>query len=77
MELIICIKMDFALNNLLRFICNKNPNNQQTNQFLRKGICKFVNNLIFANKIYFEVWINKIIIKVCSLCFHLLLGFKY
>ena len=30
-ELIICIKMDLALNNLQRLICHKNPTNQPTN----------------------------------------------
>ena len=30
--MIICIKMDLALNNLQRLIYHKNPNNQPTNQ---------------------------------------------
>ena len=31
-KLIICIKMDLALNNLQSFICYKPPQNQPTNQ---------------------------------------------
>ena len=41
MELIICIKMDLALNNLQRLICHKTLTNKQTNI----GFCEQKNKL--------------------------------
>ena len=42
-ELIICIRMDLAVNNLQRLVCYKNPTNQSTNKSTNQPINQPIN----------------------------------